>query len=96
MMNTVIYRASKKSDTYLYVVHKDDFSQLPEILLTSLGKLHFVMQLELEQETKLAQADVTRVILALQHDGFYLQLPDDSEKLQLAGKTPVSNPIPSL
>jgi len=95
-MNTVIYKGSKKFDTYLYVCRKDDFSQVPEVLLSAMGQLELVMTLELSPEKKLAQADVQQVINALQQDGFYLQMPDESEKLLLAGKKPVSSPIPKL
>ena len=95
-MNTVIYKSSKKQGSYLYIVQEDDFSQVPEVLLTAMGKLEMVMNLELNPEKKLAQADVLQVIGALKNDGFYLQMPDESEKLALAGKKPVSNPIPKL
>ncbi|MCU7939237.1 MAG: YcgL domain-containing protein [gamma proteobacterium symbiont of Bathyaustriella thionipta] len=95
-MNTVIYKGSKKQGSYLYIVHKDDFSQVPEVLLKAMGKLEFVMELILNPEKKLAQADVLQVINALKEDGFYLQMPDESEKLALAGKKPVSNPITEL
>lgn len=49
-MNTVIYKGSKKQGSYLYIVHKDDFSQVSEILLTVMGKLEFVMNLQLNPE----------------------------------------------
>lgn len=95
-MNSVIYKGSKKQDCYLYIVEEDDFSQVPDVLLTAMGQLELVMNLELHAEKKLAQADVLRVMSALQQDGFYLQMPAESEKLLLAGKKPVSNPIPRL
>lgn len=95
-MKTVIYKGYKKQDSYLYVEQKDDFSRVPEILMTSLGKLEFVMELDLNSDKKLVQADVKQVITALEYDGFYLQLPNDSDRLLLAGMKPVSNPIPRL
>lgn len=95
-MNTVIYKGSKKPGSYLYIIQKDDFSQVPEVLLTMMGKLEFVMNLTLNPEKQLAQVDVKQVIKALNDDGFYLQMPDESEKLILAGKMPPSNPIPKL
>ncbi len=67
---------------------------MPEALLKVLGKLE--LALELHNERKLARADVNKVRQALQEDGFYLQMPDESDKLALAGKKPVSNPVPRL
>ncbi len=69
---------------------------MPEALLKVLGKLELAMELELHNERKLARADVDKVRQALQEDSFYLQMPDESDKLALAGKKPVSNPVPRL
>lgn len=96
LMKTVIYKGHKKQDSYLYIEQEDDFSRVPEILITALGKLELVMTVDLSSQKKLACADIKQVISALQEDGFYLQMPNESEKLALAGKKPVSNPIPKL
>jgi len=93
-MKTLIYKGAKKQDSYLYVEQEDDFSRVPESLLAALGKIELVMTMELSLEKKLARADVGLVINALQQDGFYLQMSDETEKLALAGKKPDSNPIP--
>ena len=95
-MKTAIYKGSKKYDSYLYIEQEGDFSRVPEILLEAMGKLELVMNLELNGEKKLVRADVQQVMEALEQDGFYLQIPDKSEQLELAGKKPVSNPIPKL
>ncbi len=95
-MKSFIYRAGRKPDTYLYITRQDDFSDVPETLLKVLGKLELAMELELHNERKLARADVNKVRQALREDGFYLQMPDESDKLALAGKKPVSNPVPRL
>ena len=54
------------------------------------------MTLELTVDRKLARADVHQVMNALEQDGFYLQMPDESDKLALAGIKPQSNPIPKM
>ena len=96
VMKTVIYKGHKKQDSYLYVEQEDDFSRVPEVLIRALGQLELVMAVDLSSEKKLARADVKQVISALQEDGYYLQMPDESERLALAGIKPVSNPIPKL
>lgn len=95
-MKTVIYKSSKKQDNYLYIEQEDDFSRVPQALISAMGKLDRVMELELNPKKKLARADAGQVIAALQQHGFYLQMPDESEKLALAGYKPVSNPVPKL
>ena len=74
-MNCVIYKGSKKYDSYLYIEKEDDFSRVPDALMSMLGTLEFVMALELSPERKLAQADVEAVMAKLKDEGFYLQMP---------------------
>jgi HAD superfamily hydrolase (TIGR01484 family) len=69
-----IYRSCKKGDSYLYVENKDDFSRVPKKLLELLGRLDFVMRLELCSTVSLAQADVQEVMGMLREKGYFLQL----------------------
>ena len=95
-LETFIYKGQKKQNSYLFVVQRDDFSRVPVDLLAALGKLEFVMQLELTAGRKLAISDPEKVMQHLHKQGFYLQMPDESDKLPLAGKAPPSNTIPEL
>ena len=74
-MQCEIYRSSKKTGVYLYIVAEDDFSRVPDSLLKLLGRLEHVMHLELTQERTLAQADPGEVRRNLEEKGFFLQLP---------------------
>ncbi|GAA03646.1 YcgL domain-containing protein [Photobacterium leiognathi] len=73
-MLCAIYKSLKKDNTYLYINKKDDFSDVPEALMTTFGKPQFVMVLKLDGR-KLALADVEKVKEALKTVGFYLQVP---------------------
>lgn len=74
-MQCFIYKSLKKDELYLYVLREDDFSQVPEALLNSLGKLVYVMALELDATRKLAREDVGKVMDSLHHKGFFVQMP---------------------
>lgn len=74
-MKCYIYKSSKKDQLYLYVPKKDDFEAIPPILMDTMGKPEFVMELELTAERKLARADAGEVLAVLQEKGFYLQMP---------------------
>jgi len=84
-MNCAVYKSEKKSNYYVYLkrVHEEaiDFSCIPETLSKLLGNLEFVMDLELAESRKLAQANVNEVISSLQENGFYLQTPPKHEKV---------------
>lgn len=74
-MQCVIYKSSRKADTYLYIEHENDFSRVPDALLKLMGEPELVMTLELTPERNLAQADADEVRKQLAEQGYYLQLP---------------------
>ncbi|AYC19140.1 Protein YcgL [Dickeya dianthicola] len=80
-MYCVIYRSSKRDQTYLYVEKKDDFSRVPDELMKNFGLPHLVMILPLDGRKKLASADIGKVKQMLIEQGFYLQLPPPPENL---------------
>ncbi|AML58327.1 YcgL domain [Serratia rubidaea] len=80
-MLCVIYRSSKRDQTYLYVEKKDDFSRVPEDLLKSFGVPQFAMSLNLDERKRLANANIDKVREALKEEGFYLQVPPPVENL---------------
>lgn len=80
-MLCVIYRSSKRDQTYLYVEKKDDFSRVPEDLMKSFGTPQLAMVLSLEGREKLASVDIEKVKEALKEEGFYLQVPPPLENL---------------
>ncbi|QPK62783.1 YcgL domain-containing protein [Methylomonas sp. LL1] len=74
-MQCFIYKSLKKDQLYLYLDKKDDFSSLPPDLFQSLGRLEFVMELQLSPQRKLAREDAVKVIAGLESKGFYIQMP---------------------
>lgn len=78
-MKCVVYKGSRKQDTYLYIEREDDFERVPESLLKMLGGLQRVMALELTAERTLAQADPEQVRRLLREQGYYLQMPPQDD-----------------
>ena len=74
-MQCFIYRSAKKTDTYLYLAEEDKLNELPEGLDKLLGRLEFVMELDLTKIKRLENADIEEVKCNLSGIGFYLQLP---------------------
>jgi uncharacterized protein len=74
-MQCFIYKSLKKEHLYLYIEQKDDFSKVPELLFNSMGKMAFVMELELTPERKLAREDTGKVLASLREKGFFVQMP---------------------
>lgn len=54
-MFCVIYRSSKRDQTYLYVEKKDDFSRVPEALMKGFGQPQLAMMLPLDGRKKISQ-----------------------------------------
>ncbi|KAA9001772.1 hypothetical protein FJU30_05635 [Affinibrenneria salicis] len=80
-MFCVIYRSTKRDQTYLYVEKKDDFSRVPPELMKSFGTPRLAMLLPLDGSKKLASADIEKVKQSLREQGFYLQVPPPLESL---------------
>ena len=78
-MQCFIYKSLKKDYLYLYIINKDDFSKVPDALLSNFGKMEFVMDIELSQERKLAKEDAGKIIDSLKEQGFFVQLPPQRE-----------------
>ena len=74
-MECVIYKGSRKPDTYLFIEREADFSRIHAALLDALGTLEKVMSLELVPGRTLAGADPVTVRQQLRDTGYYLQLP---------------------
>ncbi|PJC85409.1 hypothetical protein CSW98_14555 [Vibrio sp. HA2012] len=75
-----IYKSTNKEGTYLYIPTKDNFSEVPNELMTMFGKPVFVMVIKLEGR-KLAQVDINKVRESIQEQGFFLQLPPPPENV---------------
>lgn len=74
-INCVVYKASAKPDTYLYILQADDFSDVPDSLMKSFGQTEKVMELALTPKTRLARDNAERVIQDLELQGYHLQMP---------------------
>jgi len=70
-----IYRSNKKTELYLYLAKQDDFSQIPEALLKSIGQPEYVMELDITPERKLARESAADVLKGIEENGFYIQMP---------------------
>lgn len=78
-MLAYVYKSLKKADTYLYLAKRDEFAALPEPLRTQLGKLQFVLEVELGPGRKLARENPEVVRANLAARGFHLQFPPTVE-----------------
>lgn len=80
-MLCTVYKSPKKAETYLYVIKRDDFSAVPEELMTTFGTPIVVTVLSLDKRKKLALANIDKVKQMLLTQGYYLQLPPPREDL---------------
>jgi uncharacterized protein YcgL (UPF0745 family) len=89
-MQTYIYKSSRKDELYLYIIKKDDFSDVPQALYESMGKEPvFVMELVLSPDKPLAREDVNKVIKNLEIQGYHVQMPPQIHNL-INFKTPAN------
>jgi len=90
-MLCVIYKSAKKAQTYLFVKTRDDFSSVPEALMTMFGTPILVTLINLATKEKLAFANLDKVKTSLNEQGYYLQLPPPPEDLLKEHKIQMDN-----
>ena len=86
-INCDIYRCANKAGTYLYLQADLTAEDLTDGLRTLLGELTQFLCLELNESSKLAQADTTSVLAALNDHGYFLQMPPGSQQLASTPRT---------
>jgi len=70
-----IYKGDKDEEMYLYVKKEDGLKKVPEALLKKFGSTRQVMSIILTEGKKLARVDTKKVIVQLEKEGYYLQMP---------------------
>lgn len=70
-----VYRCSRKPEMYIYLPEEDNWSRIPDAILQLLGETQLVLELELTPDRQLARTTGEDVIAAIEHQGFYLQMP---------------------
>jgi uncharacterized protein YcgL (UPF0745 family) len=78
-----IFRSSKKAEAYIYMPKKDSFDDLPDALRQIFGKPVLVMDMLLTADKKLARVEASKVLDAIEEQGFYLQMPPPKEDYML-------------
>lgn len=79
-MKCYVYRSSRKLDTYVYLPKKDDFSDIPDVLMKVFGAPEYALEFDLTAERKLAQEDSKEVLANIEERGFHLQMPAENEE----------------
>ena len=80
-MKCVVYKSLRQFDYFLFVKKEDVLARVPDGLRQMLGVLEKVMDLELDENRSLAQADVVAVIQQIEERGYYLQMPPQSDSV---------------
>lgn len=80
-MLCAVYKSRKKSDTYLYINKRDDFSEVPKALLATFGVPQFVMLVPLNKPRNVGSIGIEKLSEILKSKGFYLQLSKQEENL---------------
>ena len=78
-MLIAVYKTAKKEGMYLYVPKKDDFSAVPEALMSRFGHPQLVMMLPVQKREVLGGVDKQKLLEAMDEPGFYLQMPPKEE-----------------
>lgn len=87
-MQCFVYVSEHKPDTYLWLAVRDELDVVPESLLLLLGKLRFVLEVELTEQRRLPVEDTRLVLEHLRNQRWHLQLPPGETVATAAAQTP--------
>jgi uncharacterized protein YcgL (UPF0745 family) len=85
-MHCIVYRSSRRPDTYVYVADAAMLERLPPALKQALGPLSEALQFELTPERRLAREDARRVLENIAGIGYHVQFPP-AERVPLPDPT---------
>ncbi len=80
-MNCYVYRSNKKQGMYLYLIEKDDFSNIPESLMKLLGEVVYSFEFDLSKNRKLVKEKAEEVLRIMNENGYFLQMPPPKSEL---------------
>ena len=78
-MQCYVYRSKRRENTFLYLLKKDNFEDIPDALLRVFGLPEFSFEFELTPDRKLVQDNTEDVISNLQSRGFHLEMPAENQ-----------------
>lgn len=78
-MHCNVYRCVKKEGMYVYMATQDPLDSLPDALKQRTGRMELVMTVLITPDKKLARATAADVLIAIENQGFYLQMPPVSQ-----------------
>ena len=82
-MHCHVYKSLRRAETYVYLAERDGFEKIPQALRESLGRLDWVLELELTPERSLAREDPERVRANLIAHGVHIQFPPKDAMTEL-------------
>lgn len=75
LMLCIVYKSSRRPETFVYVADPEGLKKLPTALQQGLGTLNEVLRFELTAERKLAREDARLVLQNLESIGYHVQFP---------------------
>lgn len=80
-MQVTIYRSSVKDGLYVYMDSEATLESLPAAVRKQLGEPEKAMELDLDKNRKLSNAEAGEVLASIESQGFYVQMPRDIEAM---------------
>ena len=80
-MQVTVYRSSAKEGLYVYLGEDTTLENLPGPVMKQLGTPEKALEFDLSADRNLPNANTEEVILAIESQGFYVQMPRDIEAI---------------
>ena len=82
-MECSVYKGKRKPDHYVFLPADKPITEIPDSIQTMMGEFEHVMDLDIVNDTKLAQSDPSDIINMINEKGFYIQIPPKKDNNNL-------------
>jgi len=93
-MQVSVYRSSVKEGLYIYLGFETPLDDLPAPVMKQLGEPEKALEFDLTESRQLPNADAKEVLESIENQGFYIQMPADTDVETILARVSQASTLP--
>lgn len=94
-MQITVYRSSVKEGLYIYLGVETPLDDLPAPVMKQLGEPERALEFDLTATRQLPNADAKEVLASIENQGFYIQMPAETDVETILARASKANTLPN-
>jgi len=93
-MQVVVYRSSLKEGMYIYMGAETSLDSIPPAVMKQFGEPEKALAFDLSETRQLPNADAKEVLASIEAQGFYIQMPAETDVEAILARVSASTSVP--